>query len=102
MYSNHKASRKVSRRVVLGTAGVGVLGAAGAATGIAFIGQDSKGSTSSSQALSAANAEPGAMDGPVVIYVSGNEVRAYLGETEHVTENKDMADQLRQQAKNIS
>jgi hypothetical protein len=102
MYSNHKAPRKVSRRVVLGTAGVGVLGAAGAATGIAFVSKDSKGA-SAGQTVSAANAEPGKMDdSPVVIYVSGNEVRAYLGEAEYVRENVDLANQLRQQAKNIS
>jgi hypothetical protein len=40
MYSNHKAPRKVSRRVVLGTAGVGVLGVAGGAAAWQLTGDD--------------------------------------------------------------
>jgi hypothetical protein len=103
MYSNHKASRKVSRRAVLGTAaGAGIVGA-GAAVGIVQLTGGDDEATASSQTLTAANADtPAAMnDSPVVIYVSGDEVRTYLGEAERVRKNNDLANRLRQEAKNI-
>jgi TPP-dependent pyruvate/acetoin dehydrogenase alpha subunit len=109
MDSNHKASRKVSRRVVLGTAGVGVLGAAGAAVGITMS-KESNGTTSTENAGNATNAgafaeAPQAMlDGsPVVFYLdpqNAGQVRIYRGTSEVLLDDKNLADSLWAAARN--
>ncbi len=72
--SNHKASRPVSRRVVLGAAGVGVLGAAAGAVGVVNAVTDSPSSSTNASdtqinAGTAANAVT-LDDGPIVVHLA--------------------------------
>jgi hypothetical protein len=108
MDSNHKASRKVSRRVVLGTAGVGVLGAAGAAVGITMSRESN--ATTSQTAGTVTNAgtfaeAPQAMtdDSPVVFYLdpqNTNQVRMYRGTSEVLLDDGTFAASLWDAARN--
>jgi hypothetical protein len=90
MYSNHKAPRKVSRRVVLGTAGAGALGAAAAGVVAWQIGGSDAGSNSASAdaittgELSAANAMISAdtENNPIVAFLenpNGDKVLFFRG-----------------------
>ena len=75
MYSNHKAPRKVSRRAVLGTAGVGAVGAAAVGVGIMAFNREPE-SNNTGQAVENAGTTAAAPEdmvegSPVVLYLDG-------------------------------
>jgi nitrous oxide reductase len=95
MYSNHKAPRRVSRRVVLGTAaGAGAVGA-GAALGLTQLVGDGKQASNTDEVAEAAgtSAIGGNMeDSPVVVYVDGRNgpMRIFAGTDEREVSNQEL------------
>jgi hypothetical protein len=101
MYSNHKAPRKVTRRVVLGTAaGAGAVGAA-AAIGITQLTGDGAAASNASQTTDTAqNAGTSAIAGdmangsPVVLFVDtdSREMTLFVDTEEKRVQNATLAD----------
>jgi predicted nicotinamide N-methyase len=105
MYSDHKAPRTVSRRVVLGTAaGAGAVGAAAAIAGVKLTGGDDSTSDTGQVTAAAANSDTAVPEdmaqGPAVFFVEeGNpEVRVYYGANEYVRNDPRLSADLWQKA----
>jgi hypothetical protein len=107
MYSNHKAPRKVSRRAVLGTAGVGALGAAAAGVGIVVMrdndsANDAAAVTAAGEGTSAVAMVSAAEDNnPFVFYMpnpNSNRVQIFAGTDHREVQNDALAKTLRDAA----
>jgi hypothetical protein len=108
MYSNHKAPRKVSRRAVLGTAGVGALGAAAAGVGIVVI-RDNDSPSNGAAAVTAAGEGTSAVamvsadteNNPIVVYLpnpESNRVQIFAGTDHREVRNEALAQTVRDAA----
>jgi hypothetical protein len=106
MYSNHKAPRKVSRRAVLGTAGVGALGAAAAGAGFIMLdkNEESPEATAVTSEGTAANAvanENAPGDPVVLVLENGNATKGvlFVGANSVPVENEALIAAVKQAAK---
>jgi hypothetical protein len=100
MYSNHKAPRKVSRRAVLGTAGVGAVGAAAVGVGIMAFNREPEsnntGQTVENAGTTAAAPEDMVEGSPVVLYLDGRNgpMRIFAGTDEWTIDDRELADRV--------
>jgi hypothetical protein len=81
MYNDHKAPRKMSRRAVLGTAGVGALGAAGVGFGV-WQAVDNQQTEESAEAITASGTSA---TGMISASTSNNPIVAFLENPEGTT-----------------